>query len=1269
MFGVYVESFTSSVGYGAESSAMQMTLVEDPEDNITIKHSLDSGATFIDGFPEVGTVCQFAFEGFEFVGIFQRYNYSESTGGRKYDVTFESPSKILDGVQVILSGFEGTAFTGNYPFFPSEDINFTSQLNNVYNPFGVKENYSWGGGFGYSDYNSAGFPVTDNPDLTGLAAKGLLTMIEEISQSKYTYDNPNGASIDTSVNSDDEELIGGPICYGDSKFVIDFGSLKGLTPDFFRLQGPTKSINAILQECCELIVHDYVTIIDPVYTQVQTGSAVPPIILGRLNPSPGVPQDQFANVIRNGVVPTQYDRDGNVTGPVISFKYLDKSEQPVPDVVADLVAAAKLNNTLISANNGQEYADVVTQKMIIGDDATRVWEAGLEYLIPVYGKDNNGDWLLGTGFGDQDFAPVALPNGGVYQARIQELRAAVSGFEQWLLYHQLGGIYGYSNVGNTLFGSIAMGASAAITGFFQNNFPGPALMSGFNGDHHKRMLQSLMGNQFTGYLTEQDDETAIFRAVLNTATNYWGKTYFVMLPVEPGGLDNNIRYKNAFETESAWEITDAGWDPDFRVKDITMYNDEGALKACAGYYPSTESAVKDFGEIEKTVPYELPESFGFPTLVGSEIKVDKVIYWMQNPYHQQNNNPYDDVTAMVHIECPQVWEVDPQATHKAALDSVFHGQVAKTFGVPQNAPGFGGKFEGKTSFNSPVIDEQTGEIATNPDGTYRYQKKEISNYSTFENEMMAMKYLPRVVRPFKVSIPQKSTRYSWGPWYSFSTKIGKAEVEQNSQLKPETFGDARLMDKAAFALAYAGTADLYASESGSVDLAEFPQYNIADRFDTNGPYITKMDISVGAGGITTKYQFSTWTRNFGKIAKYNIDRIAQINKDRIKAQKKGTITGFNSKQTSAVTALQEHANALNPIDTNFFSGLQVPAGAAANAAHNPLGASVWSMSTKNAASLQFHYGRGVEFQNETGPSYNFSFGCTPEQLFSPVGIRKEPNDGEGDPNQDIPPDTLPYILEPTRGENIDETHDTEGGVDHFYEGHMSPTSRDLDPYALSREDLSMPARMKEFVKLDFGAVLMDDFDWLIGKNPLTGKTNNMHLSNNGNTIPDDVDEVRTFGLRGPLLLSGWGYDVMGHPVPGKKDGNFDPPNPAENRGSWKTGPVDLKWDDERQVWAGGLQFVEGILETAIEPADDAIDAPNTTGTMKVYRRTNEVGGMKWTDEDEHGEYGIITLTNRDPSLSVDPDAAEYKIYVMAVRINQEWRVVYVSCDNFEASGA
>jgi hypothetical protein len=40
-----------------------------------------------------------------------------------------------------------------------------------------------------------------------------------------------------------------------------------------------------------------------------------------------------------------------------------------------------------------------------------------------------------------------------------------------------------------------------------------------------------------------------------------------------------------------------------------------------------------------------------------------------------------------------------------------------------------------------------------------------------------------------------------------------------------------------------------------------------------------MDVSIDAtGGVKTTYKFNTWTPNFGKLAKYNVDRIAKINK-------------------------------------------------------------------------------------------------------------------------------------------------------------------------------------------------------------------------------------------------------------------------------------------------------------------------------------------------------------------------------------------------------
>jgi hypothetical protein len=65
-----------------------------------------------------------------------------------------------------------------------------------------------------------------------------------------------------------------------------------------------------------------------------------------------------------------------------------------------------------------------------------------------------------------------------------------------------------------------------------------------------------------------------------------------------------------------------------------------------------------------------------------------------------------------------------------------------------------------------------------------------------------------------------------------------------------------------------------------MNLVGSPSYNIGENFLNSGPYVTGMDISVDAtGGITTSYKFSTWTPNFGKMAKFNIDRIATINKN------------------------------------------------------------------------------------------------------------------------------------------------------------------------------------------------------------------------------------------------------------------------------------------------------------------------------------------------------------------------------------------------------
>jgi hypothetical protein len=152
---------------------------------------------------------------------------------------------------------------------------------------------------------------------------------------------------------------------------------------------------------------------------------------------------------------------------------------------------------------------------------------------------------------------------------------------------------------------------------------------------------------------------------------------------------------------------------------------------------------------------------------------------------------------------------------------------------------------------------------------------------------------PDMLPPDYITVPQESTRYTWGPWYAVTAVAnGSAEVEIDTSMVPETYGSVASMDSVGFGSVFAGLARTEAIETGSVQLAQEPKFNLGDRFAASGPYVTSLDIGISDGGINTTYKFSTWTPTFGKLNKYNADRIATINKASIKFAK--DMTGKSS---------------------------------------------------------------------------------------------------------------------------------------------------------------------------------------------------------------------------------------------------------------------------------------------------------------------------------------------------------------------------------------
>lgn len=130
--------------------------------------------------------------------------------------------------------------------------------------------------------------------------------------------------------------------------------------------------------------------------------------------------------------------------------------------------------------------------------------------------------------------------------------------------------------------------------------------------------------------------------------------------------------------------------------------------------------------------------------------------------------------------------------------------------------------------------------------------------------------------------------------------------------------------------------------------------------------------------------------------------------------------------------------------------------------------------------------------------------------------------------------------------------------------------------------------------------------------------------------------MRFFGLRGPLMLHGWGYDLEGYPVPNasgepkvsqgeivkddagniiyknqkqKLDGTWTKPY-KENAfyqgwgqlpGTWPVGPVDLRWDSNAGVWTVGSNYKP--VWVAIET--DLLDTEPVRGVIIDDSYTND----------------------------------------------------------------
>ena len=132
----------------------------------------------------------------------------------------------------------------------------------------------------------------------------------------------------------------------------------------------------------------------------------------------------------------------------------------------------------------------------------------------------------------------------------------------------------------------------------------------------------------------------------------------------------------------------------------------------------------------------------------------------------------------------------------------------------------------------------------------------------------------------------------------------------------------------------------------------------------------------------------------------------------------------------------------------------------------------------------------------------------------------------------------------------------------------------------------------------------------------------------------EVTNIRGVGHRSPMVLTGWGFDIEGKPVPNAN--TIDPgfmfaSGAFKDPSIWKSGPVDLRWDNDRKVWSPPLTKIALVKTTNIYNPPYFSYEVDRSDSRSQFTRFGPDGGLKTFDKDAaiHDPENIAYTANTD----------------------------------------
>jgi hypothetical protein len=325
--------------------------------------------------------------------------------------------------------------------------------------------------------------------------------------------------------------------------------------------------------------------------------------------------------------------------------------------------------------------------------------------------------------------------------------------------------------------------------------------------------------------------------------------------------------------------------------------------------------------------------------------------------------------------------------------------------------------------------------------------------------------------PTAIAVPLKSNVLTYGPWYGYTT-TGKVRVEQDSSLVPWQYNGYSLLNTAGKDQVFGSVTNMQSSESGRIELEGPPTKSLGDVLTEGGPNLTNIDITYDiSAGVKTVYRFETYTPRFGSNGQVQ-QRLRRL----AKAQTE-TARNLKRQRRDAVEFQASIVDANKAVWESFHRKFRH------QTLHECLIGNITDNNDPDAEEdekiVGVSTGELTEVVNsmlvDDATAYKKQAAMSLNGLLRPFSTDPEDED-------------LPHYVTPVEG--------------------ASGTVKHLNPFQKGH-DIAILAHGDEMPEKGL------DARW-------------------GAEAPDNVDGtpyVRPIGLKGPLVIVGWGYDINGNLVP------------------------------------------------------------------------------------------------------------------------------------------